>query len=417
MLIKIVNCNMNFKAKRNLINYLFYLFLYGGILVDNIVGYYMRTTLQENNIGKVYRIFHMIFLLYILIIYNTLETRFVLCSFSLSLILPFFYYFLYGNKEVFITDYIYIVKLYFPICLCLAGKILCTRNYITKAGVENYIFNVSWIYPLTIIVPYCFNLGFKAYHTSGYSGFYSSGNELSIVLCVCFTIAFKQFCEKKMFKYVIHLALTGICVILTGAKTGILIILMTVLWYAFKEGKKNIKFYISVMFILGVLSIFIIFLFSDEILMNISRLQYKYKLLNNNLINFLFSNRNQKILPNLKKTIYDFPKGMLNIFIGKGYYNQVIMQKVSKNIASFGLIEMDFFDVFFEYGIFETIFVCTFYIKVLLTKIRKQKEIYKFIYIYILMFSAFAGHTLFQSQSGMILGIIACINLIYKKGK
>lgn len=107
----------------------------------------------------------------------------------------------------------------------------------------------------------------------------------------------------------------------------------------------------------------ILYLMRQQMDSTIRMIQFKYNQMNTDLVSFLLSNRNNKILPNFNNSIFNNPKGFINLLIGRGYYDQAVSQKAGVYVASTGLIEMDLFDMLFQHGIIITVAVVRFYLK------------------------------------------------------
>lgn len=390
---------------------LFFL-LYVGILIDNIVGYHMRITGTESIISKLYRLFIVLYLLIIMLCNNRRNNGIYICLLVYGLLLPFIQGISNTTFEGISIDILNIIKLFFPFLLIVSGIALYKKNKIEMKDIDNYLIVISWIYPVSILVPYIIGVGFKAYSgTTGYSGFYSSANELSIILCITFIMHMQRFYEKGNIKSIIGVLIAAISIILTGTKTGIIIIVFTIVYYFIKRDRnalKKIRYFIFGLVAISIV-IFIISVFlENELLANIERLQYKFQQLDRNVINFLFSNRNIKILPNFMLML-DNP---IQIFFGAGYYQKVVQMKVHENIASTGLIEMDFFDVMFQYGLPIVLIIWGFYLKIFISSKNSIRKHYVFGLFCMLLYSFMAGHVMYSPSVGTVMALL-CLGIVF----
>lgn len=129
------------------------------------------------------------------------------------------------------------------------------------------------------------------------------------------------------------------------------------------------------------------------------------------IITFLMSERNLRIVPTFQKNIINVGtlQGIINFLFGIGRY-----QQVDPNILR-TLIELDFFDTFYWYGILAAIIVFVTYISFFIIAL-KQKELfkYKLMFLIVFVFSMMAGHVWFSALSSQMLALI-CYVLTYKK--
>ena len=390
--------------RHRLLTYFLFLLLYFGIIIDNIVGFQMRTTQNESLVSKLYRLFIFMFVLVIIFLCKQSGRFFFLFGFSL----PVFQMIASGNIDGFLVNELYIAKLLYPIALIMAGMALIKSQRINLKDVDQYLLNISWIYPLTIIIPYIFGLGFKAYKATGFSGFYSAGNEISVILGVCFIIHINSMFERITIKSVFGVLLATISTILTGTKAGIVIICLATIYYFVRLvwGNKNkiIKmcYFIVIIAILLVFANFVFKMLQHEISASIEMFQYKFRQLNYNVVDFIFSKRNTKIAPNFER-LREEP---WSLFIGNGYYGQVVLNDTRKGIASAGLIEMDFFDILFQYGVIMAVSIWTSYLKGIIKYRNSFRNQYTFAGGMMLLYSFMAGHTLYSAHTGTVLAIL-----------
>lgn len=383
---------------------LLFFLLFLGIIIDNIAGYQMRITGGESVLTKGYRLVIFIFLLLIIVMYDRKNmSYFVLLGYGI--LLPVIQALENHTLAGIAVDELYILKLIFPITLIRAGETLAKKRMLTIYHIDRYLKLISWIYPLSILIPYMAGSGFEAYTNSGYSGFYGAGNEISILLSIMFIVHINDMYYKFRLKSLIGTFCAAIAIVLTGTKTGIIIICMAVGYFGLikRKGVSKKLLYICISVIMIFALAFVIYkLLYNEIDTNIGRLLFKYNQLDRNIINFIFSNRNIKILPNLKHNI----SNPVSLLFGKGYYAQVLMTGQNLQLASIGLIEMDFFDIFFQYGIVMAVLVWSIYISYILKNEGCVRKEYTFAGFCMLIYSFMAGHTVYSANTGTLLGIL-----------
>lgn len=141
-----------------------------------------------------------------------------------------------------------------------------------------------------------------------------------------------------------------------------------------------------------------------QIILMIDRLTFKYSQLGNSFLNMLFSNRQNKILPIMKANYISGMSGLCNFLFGKGFYAQVLKD----DNATFGLVEMDLFDVLFQNGAIMLCVVMRFYYHIGKQSIKSSDVFMSFAYTMALLFSILVGHVLYNPLSSTALALL-CI--------
>lgn len=397
------------------------LFLYFAPVIDNFVGATMRSTGEDSALGKGYRLF---FLAFILLYYCMHATKnkfrkltIIVCA---IIILPLIYSLLHGTTAGIITDYIQLSKLFYPIALFGVLENMVDNQVIDTKRVYKCIRYYRWFYPLSLLIPYALGWGYQSYKTydAGYSGFYGAGNELSVVLVAMFIISLYDSVNNRDRIALIPTFMNAICILLTGAKTGMIMLIVGTIVIMLHTPNIRLRFlrFITLTVICVPIAMGILYLMRQQMDSTIRMIQFKYNQMNTDIVSFLLSNRNNKILPNFNNSIFDNPKGFINLLIGRGYYDQAVSRKASVYVASAGLIEIDLFDMLFQHGIIITVAVVHFYLKNLVNS-YPCIELWgaKFAAGIIMLFGVLAGHT-FQSTlpaTSMILLLICSEHMNY----
>ncbi len=378
--------------------------LYIGTLIDNFVGYQMRVSRNENLISKAYRLIIFIFLVYIISMSKRKRNSFTVLLIG-GMFLPFIHVLTNGTVKGVTTDCLYIIKMLYPIALIYALCVLVNLEHVNIYDIDKYLYIISWIYPLSIIIPYVLGVGFKAYKNSGFSGYYAAGNEISIILSVMFIIQMEYMYKKFSLFSVVGVLIAALSTILTGTKAGLIVVVGGVLCYFFRKDKNVLKknVYRILAIVIAIIVIYIIVnVLGSELSANIDRLRFKYNQLNNNITNFMFSNRNTEIMPSIKRLV----ENPIRLFFGEGFYGQIYIY--AKNN---GLIEMDFFDSLVQNGIFYSLAIWKFYLKNFLYSKDCTRKNYKLAGILMILYSFMAGHTLCSSNTGGVLAVL-CVGVM-----
>lgn len=382
--------------------------LYIAPVIDSFTGYFMGISGNDNNISKVYRMVSFS-TLYLLCICKSKENQ-IVKQILLTCILGIYllYYAVLSGKVL--TDSSYIMKLFYPIILTVALKVMYIRREITNMDINKVIDFYSVFYPICILVPTVFGVGHSAYGSNnGYMGFFSGGNEISIVLGMLFMINVQKIyttLENK--KTIVYAIITGFTLVMTQTKTSYIIVLLTLLLFVYKKMRKFHRSIGKNMAMLLLISICIVafsYIQREQIVIMIDRLTFKYHQLGDSFINMLFSNRQNKIIPILKENYTPDIKGVANFIFGKGFYAQVLESKL--NGYTVGLVEMDLFDVLFQNGILILCIIIHFYWKIMKLGIESGDIFLALTYVMALLFSTFAGHVLYNPLSSTVLAILS----------
>ena len=246
----------------------------------------------------------------------------------------------------------------------------------------------------------------------GFSGWYSSANELSNLLCLLFPIAlYNAFHNKNgIFLDKVLFVLTGLCMLLVGTKAGllgfygVLIVYIVIRLVLVKKKKLDKYFYVTLFITLITTLLFTKLPVYNNIFINAN--QYDD-------FGVLLSGRDYYLQEALLKreniTLYDK-------FVGKVF--------IYDNFDKILLIEQDFLDIYFMFGLLGIVMVLTMYgivywsfIKKLIAYLQKPKIFSKkyfaiFIAVSLELCVAFiAGHSLLSPSVSTYLSLLLALSL------
>lgn len=397
-------------------------FLYGAPIIDNLLGAQMQSTGEDGVIGKLYRTFFILALISLLATTKVPKKTFFRTLYFLLwiLLLPILYTLFDSNAKGLFTDYAQVMKLAYPIILYTVCNLFIVRGYIKRKQIENVLKYYVFFYPLSIVIPYIMGVGYRSYasYNNGYLGFYGAGNELSIVLVCMYIISLNYFLNSKRRLYLVTALLSAFSALLTGSKTGMIVLVFSTIILAVHKKRAEEILGSALLLLLCIAGGFALFgpLITGILQGNLQMLVNKYDQMDTSFVTYLLSARNLKIVPNFMSSIYDNEKGALNLFLGQGYYRQVSLSYKTAYTAERGLVEMDWFDIFFQHGLIVFSYVLSFYVGALRGKCNSRRWIYKFSAVVMLAFSTFAGHTL-QSTLPSTTLIIMLVLLNAKESK
>ena len=286
---------------------------------------------------------------------------------------------------------------YFPLILISLYSIKDKININPR-----YLLYTLFIYLFFLFIPIILNIGFESYEITktGTVGIFYSANEISAILSILFPFTFLLVKQQKKICFLITIICYVMVILNIGTKTPIIaliitfIIIFTIFIIRNIKQKKYKNIYYCTAIVLVLVTTIIIFLPKTAFYKNIKvHLEFLgienitdvFK--NKKLIDhFIFSER-LTFLDN-KKILYEQKNGYQKLF-GIGYYNEETKMK---------LIEMDYFDIYYNHGIIGYILYFLIYIYVLIRFIKninlKDDTIFiKLIgMILILLLSLFTGH-------------------------
>lgn len=325
------------------------------------------------------------------------------------------------NNDINKLEIIYLIKtFYFPILFIFFLNLFYNKKDIVH---HSYLIRTGFIYLVLIIIPNILNIGINSYDITkeGSVGLFNSANEVSAILAVLIPLILNYILKLKniIFKSLLYGALFYACTSI-GTKVPIIALLLTTFIYfiIYIFSIKNRVKVISIItaFIMCIIAIILVipktsfyknlvvhyeFLEIDNVTEIITNPKY--------LDHFIFSSR-IKFMSDVKK-IYN-NTDTITKFIGMGHI-------VDGN--EFKTIEMDYYDVFYEYGIIGFILYFVVFV-IILTNIFKDniKKIfildnlpYILSLFLILLLGMFQGR-IYVSPSVSVFTAIISVSIFYK---
>ena len=271
---------------------------------------------------------------------------------------------------------------------------------------------LSTIYLLLYLLPYPFHLGHnisEIYPNKDlYLSFFYVGNELANVFILLLPITFKYLMNLKKKRYIIIFSILTLCMlVLLGTKTMYISVILILLFFLYSNKdkivpwlKKQWKFLIPIVFIIGLLSIYI--LPKTSFYQNIKTSLEFYEidsvtdfLTIENIDNIIYSNR-LDFLANVHQEFQRSPFIQKMFGIGRS------------KILAIKDIEIDIFDIFYSIGFIGLIV----YIIYSLYAIRQKKlsSLYRFLAILLFIISFFSGHVLISPMVSTYIALLYGIN-------
>lgn len=295
------------------------------------------------------------------------------------------------------TKIVFIFLLYF-----LVGQIL-KQGFPIKSLLEIFLTSAT-LYSLGILIPAILDIGESTYAsgTFGQKGFFASGNALGIYLGIAGSIATLR--NNKTLKQSFQLFIIVLSLILLGTKTSLVFIFLISMIMIVQSGRVLPLLILS----LGIVFISLHWQVISTIFSTIfDVVVYRFNN-SDNLMTFILSGRDQYVIDAfnecMKSNIW-----LIKLIFGGGSY--MSFRSSYHNGMVYDVLEMDFFDIFFMYGIIGVTIYSLLFGYFTLKAMSRSK------YIFILMsffflHSALAGHVVFDGLS-MTAGVVVIFMIRY----
>ncbi|SEQ46371.1 hypothetical protein SAMN04487977_104319 [Treponema bryantii] len=364
------------------INYIIYIGLLFYLLIDTIAGILISKGFP--NIGLLIKVF-----LILLMIINVSSKNFfypVIISFFFSLLFIYAVYWFFIDNKFFSISFSNLFKIFAVMIIFIYCKNELSDDQISQIIKVNYIIFVANILLGSLGFgnnPYKYNG-----ETVGTNGFFYSGNEITYTyICLLFLIIYTNRDRKTLF-YLFNIFLS----VLIGTKTGMLVVLLVLFSDMYFSTKNIIKK--RLLIIAFIVSITLLFFLIKKFLMNnilVQMIIFKFNQSNRgsfSILNALLSGRIERI-PVIRE-IYTSSWSFIKYLMGLGFV------EVNKHP-----LEMDFFEMFYYYGIFGVIVLIIFYIYLLINA-YKRRDLKQFSFIIItIIVSFFVGHVTYSVMGGV----------------
>lgn len=387
--------------------------------IDMINGILLKGGVEfPISIGQIYKLFVLV-LISIRLLVNPKTDFLILIFFLVLFSIPSWIQFLKNDTytlRILFDDFIKLSK-YISIFLAL---VYFTRVYRfprkrTRILLKNWFVFSYIVFAVNILLKYV-GLGFPFYNydNTGTTGFFYAGNEISALHLVLYAILAYHLYEiknKKTLFYLFFLFNLFLGITITSKTAMLGVVLVTILIFATIENLNRINLRKLVIWI----SSFVLFiplaaymaykLLKDSQIME--RINYFYNKWD--FVTFIFSQRNlrvEKMMP-----IYIEEWNFLEKIIGGGqyFYENRLGQ----------VIEIDFFDIFFAYGIIGGVLFIIILFFLFLKAFVQLKNRYPYARLSLLMLfvlaleASIAGHVFNSGIAGIYIG--ACLGLMFYK--
>lgn len=385
--------------------------------IDLINGVFEQILGLSISPGILIRSIILVLIMYIYIIQrkeNLMKLSFIISIFLFQILALNFMHNLSLYQEI-----SFISKIYYNMFLVFVIYDIARRNKINYESYIDKLVFVNIVVITSLIITKIIGVGEGSYGDGiGYKGLYSGLNDLTAVCIITFPfLLYRLITEKKKIKYGIFTIISALNVISTGTKTSIFFLGTIVIFFIYQVVFKEKKITNKLIFIVAIILLMVMFknFFWDEYSSTVlTRLEYFNKKLD--FKTFLLSGRN-----NTLKTAFKFwGNSLFNILFGCGFtYGGLYIESF---LIGHAMIEMDFFDILYFYGIIIFVIICIPLIKAMIKSIyvliKSKTLIYKtisLIYLIAIIISFLGGHVLLSPLAGVyfvvVYGMITQIDL------
>lgn len=349
-----------------------------------------------------------------------LKLMFITCTLLVLLIIQFLWF--HKNQGILMADIKSILRILLaPIYFVFFYEALRSKD-ISYIDLRNLLLGYSLLYSLLVVIPYLQGGGFVSYDFDGNGlmaktaevkgigckGYFIELNSLIAILSACaFFIKnmILKFIKKKQTNWLILTTITYILLIaalfITATKLGIvlaflcsgILIIQILQCQILVKQKLFIVLFISSFLI--ILRVLLGNLFTEVL----SRLDYFYGQSDGDILNVITSNRFSYLTESLQQ-IDQSGHSLFIDFFGAGYYSSFSLDGFKRSI-----VEMDWFDLYFSYGIVGfTAYLYFFKDAVFSLFFSKRYEMKSMLLIFF-MYSFLGGHIIVNSMTATFLAV------------
>ncbi len=383
-------------------------------VIDTINGLLLRSNIYISviSIGMIFRLLFMGFILRVFI-KKGVKKEVSVCLFSLVYFIVVALIWGINDGIGALFSYItYAAKWMLPIMIVCCFLILykdIQRD--EKERIKKILDFFSYIFAIFLIVEFLFGIGTKTYYDAGFKGLFYSTNDISYCLTISAIITLFDWFQKNQIKKFVKLIINLAALIILSAKSGFVFIAFSLICFIFyfirnKKFVKKILLFFSA--ICGVIFLYIN-MFNNEIDGFFGRYMnmYAYTIEANGfnidaVLNFLTSGR-------WLRTVYQ----LTNFVNMDNFVLPFLFGWIAPDNGTYSIVvEMDFFDAFFQYGSIGMLLLIFIYIYFF--SIRKKDFFWTFVFFISMMSAMWGGHIISGALSGtyfalccsaMILGI------------
>lgn len=358
--------------------------------VDTLNGFLIKEMNSNLSVGQFYRFLLITAICMVMISYKRVNQRdfeLLMGIISIMIILSLIHAQMGRNVSAELTNTLSWIL--FP-CYIFGFSLLDAHGKMYEED-RKKIFEIwLWAFPLTILIPKLIGVGYSTYGGGiGYKAFYYANNGVSFALSILVIYSLNKFGSDLSVKSGIQFGLCAWACLTIGTKSCMFSIIVAVIFLLFdKLSRKQWNRLLIVGVALLLAYLFFGNFIQGKITAVIERYNYFSRLLNNVFIDSITTGRTGK-MDNLWIKMKN--EGVIRYILGLGYNNYVV--------------EMDFFDLFFQYGIIGVI-AYVWYIFSIKKNTFKDAGIYRKLGAFSMLYALTVGHVFNNAMSTMVFALI-----------
>lgn len=384
-------------------------------LVDIFNGVFI-TYGHEIPLGIAYRLLFICFILYSVLLQGIKRSGifFLLLISLVTLILVCIIqsFFFSTGIAALIKELSYIIR--FSLCLLIP---FFAKQYQEQFSVKK----IAWLTIILdiflvggLVIPYLLGIGNSTYdETTGFKGFYFATNDIAYAfLTLLFLIGWFLIRREKLFPSIVFVLLylsNMYCLLILGTKSGLLAGVLYSLYLVFYfishyQSRTLYEQFFLFEFLLLMSSLLV--LKGKEFLLKylssvIARFAYFKTLYQDDWLRLFLSSRNV-YLKDAGEQFLQTPNNQIIFWFGSGFENRWEWYG-----RKGGLIEMDFFDMFFSYGMIGFVVLVLVVSYFWISICRKDRSKFGlFLLLFTIIYSFLVGHVFFSALSATVFGFM-----------
>lgn len=390
-------------------------------VVESLNGYF-----YGEGISDMYRILLLVliagyFLRYVeYLSSNMLKLLFIVCTLLVILLLQFFW--LHKNQGIFLSDIKSTLRILLtPIYFVFFYEAIRSKE-INREELRKLLLGYSLLYGLLVVIPYLQGAGYVSYDVDGNGlmskmsevkgigckGYFIELNSLIAILSACsffiknmitHTINKKQN-RQALIAASIYLLLVA-ALFITATKLGIVLALLCtgILIVQIVQCQVTSRYKWGIVLFIGSFLLLMRFLLGNLFTEVLSRLDYFYGQSDGDILNVITSNRFSYLIESMKQIDQSGYSWFIDFF-GAGYYSSFSLDGFKRSI-----VEMDWFDLYFSYGIIGFTAYLYFFKDALFSLFVSKNNEMKSMLLIFFMYSFLGGHIIVNSMTATFLAI------------
>lgn len=299
--------------------------------------------------------------------------------------------------------------------LCIYSSV--RSGTLKRRSIRKVFDYLQWLAPATILIPYALGAGYSTYGSAdgsfvGYKAFYYATNGISLMLIVLFTRAVYRMLDGRSLLSLTVVILNGASLALIGTKSSLamLVIAFFVALYCI-YGDRLLRLLVRMLPLIVALFTVAYFLMdqiTDFLAPVLGRWDYfSTRVYTNDLIGALTSGRVYQIGIHWKE-LATSPMGLLAFVIGMGDLS-----------AKYRICEMDYFDIFFQFGVVGLMLLLVFISFVMAKGYRANgKRGFEYcMVIFLLLYALIVGHVFNNAMSSMVFSLVSVLAMTEERAK